>query len=240
MATHVAKPIPPAEALAIFGTRGWLSEHPAEFRAAIVAQGVPIEVAAGRTVYREGDTSSGLFGIMSGAIGVEGGHGRVTPRLGHILRTGEWFGIKGPLHGGPRELTYRAIEPTRLLFVANSRLSAMIRDNAEAAIRVGQLAEIGNRLGGWVSRDLLTRDAGQRVAAVLLRVLGNGELLPEDPRGFWLTQQMLAEMANLSRNHVCRKLGNFEAAGWISWGYNRIRLLDAEGLAEFAYGDEGA
>jgi hypothetical protein len=46
-------------------------------------------------------------------------------------------------------------------------------------------------------------------------------------------------MANLSRHHVGRKLAAFEAAGWIAGGYNRIRLVDGEGLAAFAYGDEG-
>jgi CRP-like cAMP-binding protein len=239
MASRPATPAPPAAAPDIFAARGWLSDHPAAFRAAILGAGVPVAVTPGRTVYREGDSSSGLFGIISGAMGVEGGHGKVTPRLGHILRDGEWFGIKAPLHGGPRELTYRAIEPTRLLFIANARLRALMEDNVDAAIRIGQLAEIGNRLGAWITRDLLTRDAGQRVAAALLRVLGSGELAPVDPAGFRLTQQMLAEMANLSRNHVCRKLGEFEAAGWIAWGYNRIRLLDADGLAAFAYGDEG-
>jgi CRP/FNR family transcriptional regulator, cyclic AMP receptor protein len=45
-------------------------------------------------------------------------------------------------------------------------------------------------------------------------------------------------MANLSRHHVGRKLASFEAAGWIACGYNRVRLLDAEALAAFAYGDE--
>jgi hypothetical protein len=45
-------------------------------------------------------------------------------------------------------------------------------------------------------------------------------------------------MANLSRHHVGRKLASFEAPGWIDCGYNRIRLLDAEALGAFAYGDE--
>ncbi|TNF58394.1 MAG: helix-turn-helix domain-containing protein, partial [Rhodobacteraceae bacterium] len=86
--------------------------------------------------------------------------------------------------------------------------------------------------------DLLTPDAGRRLAAVLLRVLGCGEVVPDDPEGFWLTHRQLAEMSNLSRHHVGRKLALFEANGWIACGYNRIRLLDAEGLAAFAYGDD--
>ena len=71
-------------------------------------------------MFRRDDASNGLYGIVSGAIGVEGGHRRQTPLLGHVMRTGEWFGIKALLHGGPRELTYRAVEPTRLLFISRT------------------------------------------------------------------------------------------------------------------------
>lgn len=228
------------DAATVFAARGWLAGHPAAFRAALLALAVPVHIAPGVYVYREGSESHGLYGVVSGGIGIEGGHPRQTPRLGHVHRRGDWFGLRAPIDGGPRALSYRALEPSRLVFVPNSRLRPLMQGDAAIAIRVGQLGEEGSRLASWIVRDLLTRDAGQRVAAVLLRVLGNGALAPDDPSGFWLTQQMLAEMSNLSRNHVCRKLGDFAAAGWISWGYNRIRLLDAEGLAAFAYGDEAA
>ena len=224
----------------VFAARGWLTEHPAEFRSLLIGEGVPLEVRHGTYVFRRDDESNGLYGIVSGAIGVEGGHRRQTPLLGHIMRPGEWFGIKAVLHGGPRELTYRAIEPSRLLFIPRTRLVPLMQKDATIAVRVGQLAEIGNRLGSWIARDLLTPDAGRRLAAVLYRVLGTGEVAPHDPQGFWLTHQQLGEMANLSRHHVGRKLASFEAAGWISCGYNRIRLLNAEALAAFAYGDEEA
>lgn len=222
----------------IFATRGWLSEHPALFRSLMIKVAVPIEIGRGVCVFREGDTSNGLYGIVSGAIGVEGGHKRQTPMLGHVMRVGDWFGIKALLHGGPRELTYRAIEPARLIFVSTAQLNQLMHEDPATGIRVGQLAELGNRLGSWVTRDLLTPDAGRRLAAVLSRVLGMGEVEPDDPLGFWLTHQQLAEMANLSRHHVGRKLSIFEASGWIECGYNRIRLLDAQGLLEFAYGDD--
>jgi CRP-like cAMP-binding protein len=100
--------------------------------------------------------------------------------------------------------------------------------------------EIGNRLGSWIARDLLTPDAGRRLASVLFRVIGAGEVPPDDPGGFRLTHLQLAEMANLSRHHVGRKLSDFEAAGWIACGWGRIRLLDAEGLSAYAYGDDEA
>jgi CRP/FNR family cyclic AMP-dependent transcriptional regulator len=223
---------------AVFAARGWLAEHPAAFRTLLLNEGVLVDVRAGTCVFRREDESNGLYGIVSGAIGVEGGHRRQSPLLGHVFRNGEWFGIKAVLHGGPRELTFRALEPSQLLYVARGRLVPMMQANADTAIRVGQLAEIGSRLGSWIARDLLTPDAGRRLASVLFRVLGMGEVTPTDPGGFRLTHQQLGEMANLSRHHVGRKLAMFEAEGWIACGYNRIRLLDAEGLAAFAYGDE--
>jgi CRP/FNR family transcriptional regulator, cyclic AMP receptor protein len=238
MIQSVARQSPSGDLDAVFATRGWLMEHPAEFRSLLIGEAVPVEARQGSCVFRRDDESNGLYGIVSGAIGVEGGHIRQTPLLGHIMRSGEWFGVKAVLHGGPRELTYRALEPTRLLFISRTQLVPLMQKNPAVAVRVGQLAEIGNRLGAWIARDLLTPDAGRRLAAVLFRVLGTGEVVPDDPQGFWLTQQQLGEMANLSRHHVGRKLASFEAAGWISCGYNRVRLVDAEALAAFAYGDE--
>ncbi len=229
---------PPADFEATFAARGWLAEQPAAFRALIFKQAVLVQVLPGDCVFRRDDESNGVYGVVAGAIGIEGGHRRQSQLLGHVLRPGDWFGLKAALQGGPRELTYRAIEPTGLLFVARARLVPMTRGDADIALRVGQLAEIGNRLGSWIARDLLTRDAGRRLAAVLLRVLGSGEVKPDDPSGFWMTHAQLGEMSNLSRHHVGRKLASFEAAGWIACGYNRIRLLDADALAAFAYAEE--
>jgi CRP-like cAMP-binding protein len=223
---------------ALFASRGWLSDHPAAFLSLLISEGLLIEADAGTFVFRRDDESTGLYGIVSGSIGVEGGHRRQSPLLGHVFRRGEWFGIKAVLHGGRRELSYRALEPSQLLYISRARLVPMMQTNSEVAIRVGQLGEIGSRLGSWVTRDLLTADAGRRLASVLFRVLGAGEVEPDDPEGFRLTHQQLGEMANLSRHHVGRKLSAFEAAGWIACGYNRIRLLDTDGLAAFAYGDE--
>ena len=230
--------VPHADCAATFAARGWLAEQPAAFRALILKEAVPVRVSPGDCVCRRDDESNGVYGVVSGAIGIEGGHRHHSQLLGHVLRPGDWFGLKAALQGGPRELTYRAIEPTGLLFVARERLMPMSRGNADIALRIGQLAEIGNRLGSWVTRDLLTPDAGRRLAAVLLRVLGNGEVAPDDPSGFWLTHAQLGEMSNLSRHHVGRKLALFETAGWITCGYNRIRLLNADALAAFAYGEE--
>jgi len=181
--------IPHAEPSAVFAARGWLSEHPATFRALMIRNGVVVEAQAGTCVFRQDDDSDGVFGIINGAISVEGGHRRQSPLMGHVMRAGEWFGLKAVVHGGPRELTYRTLEPTRLLCVSRTRLVPLMQADTDIAIRVGQLGEIGSRLGTWIARDLLTPDAGRRLASVLFRVLGAGEVIPDNPEGFSLTHR---------------------------------------------------
>jgi CRP-like cAMP-binding protein len=221
----------------IFGARGWLSSQPEAFRSLVICKGVQVSESVGSVVFRRDDPATGLYGIISGAIGVDCGTYRQSPLLGHVMRRGEWFGTKA-LYGGSRELTFEAIEPTQLLFVPRSEIVPLMQASADVAVRVGQLGEHGDRLSWSVIRDLLTPDAGRRLAAVLYRVLGEGDVAPDDPEGFRLSHQQLGEMANLSRHHVGRKLAVFEAAGWIACGYNRVRLLDPGGLAAFACGDD--
>ena len=240
MTVTAAQPNPAADIEALFASRGWLARHPPAFRRVLLAEALTLHMAPGVYVYREGAESHGLYGIIAGGIGVEGGHPEQTPMLGHVHRAGEWFGMRAPLDGGPRALSYLALEPSQLVFIPNSRLVPLMRSDADHAIRVGQLGEAGSRLSSRIIRDLLTRDARRRLAAVLLRVTGDGELVPDDPSGFWLTHRQLGEMANLSRIHVGRKLGDFETAGWISCGYNRIRLRNVKHLKAFAYGDDAS
>jgi CRP-like cAMP-binding protein len=206
----------------------------------VFSEGMVIDANAGSFVFRREDDSNGLYGILSGAIGIEGGHSRQAPMLNHVLRAGEWFGIKAVFLGGPRELTYRVLEPARLFLVPRNRLVPLMQVDPNVSMRIGQLAELATRLGSWIARDLQTPDATRRLASVLFRTTGGGEVRPGHPEGFRLNHQQLGEMANLSRHHVGRKLASFEDRGWIACGYNRVRLLDPAGLAAFAYGDDHA
>jgi CRP/FNR family transcriptional regulator, cyclic AMP receptor protein len=228
---------PRTDLVEVFGARGWLSSQPKAFRSLVISKGVQVFATVGSVVFRRDDPANGLYGIISGAIGVDCGTHRQSPLLGHVMRQGEWFGTKA-LYGGNRELAFQAIEVTQLLFVPRSEIIPLMQASADVAVRVGQLGEHGDRMSWSVIRDLLTPDAGRRLAAVLYRVLGAGEVAPDDPEGFRLNHQQLGEMANLSRHHVGRKLAVFEAAGWIACGYNRVQLLDPGSLAAFACGDD--
>ena len=89
-----------------------------------------------------------------------------------------------------------------------------------------------------VISDLLIPKAPRRVAAVLLRATGYGEVEAGHADGFVLTQAQLAQMANCSRHVVNRTFVQFEHEGWIAARYNRVRIVDEKALTDFAYAAE--
>jgi CRP-like cAMP-binding protein len=222
----------------VFAARGWLSRQPQEFRTRFISLGRLTALERGEPAFHMGDGSGGVFGIVSGAIAVLGGTSRQLPILAHIERAGDWFGHGPVLRGGPRTLTFIAAEPTTVLQVPLDRLRPHLQNDPDFAARLAQMADASTETVVGVARDLLIRDSGRRLAAVLLRVTTAGEVPPDTEHGYALTQAQLAEMANISRHHVNRIVATMRRAGWIDARYNRIRLLDVPALKAFAWTDE--
>jgi CRP-like cAMP-binding protein len=221
----------------IFATRGWLSRQPQAFRNRIIKMGRQLRLDRGAPVFHMGDQEGGVYGIVSGGVAVLGGTAWQLPALAHIERAGDWFGHGPVLHGGNRILTFVAAEPTVLLHVPLEPLRHQMREDADFAGRLAQMADASTAAVIWMARDLLIPNSARRLAAVLLRITAMGEAPPTDADGYAMTQAELGEMANASRNQVNRVLGILRRAGLVAIGYNRIRLLDVEGLKAFAYAE---
>jgi CRP-like cAMP-binding protein len=233
-------PVPMAESglphESLFAAHGWLSEQPAGFRRQLLAMARPLSVARGDWVFAINDPPGGIYGLISGGIGIEGGGPFHLLRLGHVLRAGSWFGHHPILVPGARRTQgMRAMEDSDLLYVPLAPLEALVRTDPVAARSIGSMADGGSLLATRIISDLLIPDAGQRIAAVLLRVTAAEEgVEPHHPDGFLMTQAELGEMANLSRPHVNQVLGELERRGWITKHYQRLRILDVAALRGFA------
>lgn len=223
----------------LFGSRGPLAFAEPEARARFLALGRPVRVSRGTQVFAAGDGPGGLYGVISGGIGAEVVTAQLGPRLGHVYRSGGWFGEGPSMSGGRRKLGQRALEDSELLLVPLGALQALHREDVGISRLLGVIAEISSNIAACSARELLIPDAPRRIAAVLLRVTAAlDKVSPSDPRGFLVTQHDLGEMANASRHHVNRVLGLFAREGWIATSYNHIRLLDVPALATFAYSDD--
>ena len=221
---------------AMLRARGWLAGQPERFREQILRMIVPMHAPRSMPVFSVDGPAGGIYGIVSGGIGIEGSGPYNVPRLGHILRAGSWFG-HGPAMSGRdhRVQNMRAMEDSELVYVPLAPLRALLETDAQAARCVGTIADGGNILGTRVISDLLIPSVPHRIAAVLLRVTGAEEgIEPDHPEGFIISQSDLGEMANVSRSNVNRVLGDFARAGWITKHYNRLRIRDTAALQGFA------
>jgi CRP/FNR family transcriptional regulator, cyclic AMP receptor protein len=224
-----------------FAARGWLAQADAPLRLAILAAGHAVRVDRGERVFDSQDPPGGMYGVLSGGIGIEGSTRWHPLRLGHVLRAGEWFGYRPALTGDARVMGFIAMEPSELLLVPLSALTHLKRDRPEFLPLLTAMAIRGDELGTLVACDLLIRNARRRIAAVLLRVTGAHDgVKPVDPRGFLLDQALLGEMANASRVYSNRTLAFFRMRGWIEIDGGHICLSDIPALIDFAYGEDGA
>lgn len=239
VATRVVEPGAQPDTAELFARRGPLAVVDAGARARFLAAARPLTVPRGARVYAAGDGPGGIYGVVSGGIGVEGSTDVLGPRLGHVMRSGSWFGEGPSLRGGVRRLGYRALEDSRLLTVPLPVLQVLQASDPGVTRLLATISEISSGIAALAVRELLIPDAPRRIAAVLLRVTGVQDgVEPDDPLGFMLSQADLGELANASRHHVNRVLGTFARAGWIAKSYNHIRILDMDGLSGFAF-DEG-
>jgi len=219
---------------AVFAKRGWLSSQSADFRQAIVARGRILNFKAAEPIFRAGDEGGGIYGIVSGAIGCEVTTRLSGPTLVHIMQTGWWFGEGPMLLDRRRKMSFVALEPTAVLLVPLHALRAVETKDASAARLLGQLAENAALLAIEAGCELLIRDARQRIAAVLLRVTAVLDgVIPDNSRGFSITQSQLAEMSNVSRHHTNVALLDLQARGYVALAYGRIAVLNPNLLAEF-------
>ncbi len=134
-----------------------------------------VAVAAGETIFLEGDLGTEMFIILDGQV-------RIEKRLRggtHVLSTldkGDFFGEMGVLESAPRSADAVAQTETRLLAITGSRFDEMIRKNPEIAVRI--IRKYAMRLRE--ANGLLEKLAGPQIDAdELVKHIGPANPSPE-------------------------------------------------------------
>ena len=219
---------------AVFSRRGWLAAQPAALRAEVLSAGHRHEFQRGEFLHHEGDAPGGIYGVVTGGLGVLLSRRDGTMGLSTIIRSGSWIG-EAPLHsGGERVISLCAVETSELLCIELHDLNRLAKDQADIRRRYGWMLLFSTQHALQTMSDLQIREAAKRLAATLLRVTAVEEgVEPDHPDGFTITQSQLAEMANVSRNSANRTLSKFAAKGWVTIRYNRIRINDPGAIQRF-------
>lgn len=212
---------------------GWLADQAEDVRRAVLKAARLVSYPVGEFIFHAGDAEGGLYGVVTGGVGVHLPSDEGMSVLVHVLRCGLWFGYGPLVRGRRRSLSFSVTEPSILFHVPLSHAQEIAHRSPSHQRAILSVSEYGMDVAAKVIETLLIRNTDRRVAATLLRVAP----VPQDSSpstDVYLTQSQLGEMANAERQVVNRALKRLEVKGWIRVSYGRIEILDIAALGSFA------
>jgi CRP/FNR family transcriptional regulator, cyclic AMP receptor protein len=235
-----AKPLGESEAKGFMQRTGWLSRTPEEFSSRLLRDCKLLSFAADQPVYDIDDPPGGLYGLVTGRVGVWIAPQERGPYLGHLMRPGHWFGVVSGAMRQARAIGLRTVRPSQLLLLPIVKLDALVSEDPKAWRYFTGLAEMNSSIAMAAVDDLLIRNPAQRCAAVLLRLAGLRNPVDHTPAvgDVDVTQEELAHLSNLSRSSVGTALRSFQQRGLVELSYQDIFIRDAAGLKAFVAEDD--
>jgi CRP-like cAMP-binding protein len=127
------------------------------------------EFTTGHVLFRDGEAGKEMFVIQSGKVRIHKTVRDVDKTLA-VLGAGEFFGEMSILNNKPRSASATVEEPARLLVIDPKTFEAMVRGNAEIAIRL--IKKLATRLQETDDQieNLLLRDHNSRVVHFLSHI----------------------------------------------------------------------
>jgi CRP/FNR family cyclic AMP-dependent transcriptional regulator len=217
-------------AFELMSREGWLSRTPRSFCQAVLDRSVLQRFEAGATIYESGDPPGGMYGLVSGAVGVSVTQGRRGPYLAHFFRPGEWFGEGPAISGRPRVVGLAAGRDSELLHLPLHAVDAIVADQPGSWRFFAWLTMEKLQDAMWAIDDLMIREGSERIVAVLLRLSGSRFPAPRGsgPNVVHVSQEDLAAMANVSRSTANAVLRRLESAGHVKQSYRQIRIVSPD------------
>lgn len=216
----------------IVAGKGWLRLTPASFRLAVLERCRLEQFAAGKSVYSIGDEPGGMFGIVTGCLGVSVAPGEEGPYTAHFGMPGTWFGEAAAFTRQPRRVGLTATRETQLLHLPLCAIDEIVRQDPGAWRFFGLVTidHLDLAIGG--ADDLMIRDHLKRFLAVLLRLGNCRHVNPPDGRPVEVdtSHEDLAHMANVARTTAGDSLRKLAANGHVALSYRRISILAPDKL----------
>lgn len=210
----------------VLGRVGWLSRQPEVLRDLLLQTGTLRRIAAKAAVYHQGDEPDGMYGIVSGCIRVETvrDDGRRTA-LG-VMAEGAWFGELSTIEGDRRVSSAITVTDALVLHLSQAQFDRIIAEDPRRLLSFAALLSDRVRTMQWLREELADPDPLRRVSRVLLRLAnlrGWGELSGE--LVLPVTQDQIANIANLSRATINHALKHLEKNGRVECRYGAIILI---------------
>jgi len=192
--------------------------------------------AKGETLFEQGATADAFHLILAGRLKVSqttpDGHQVIIRHLGPR----EIAGCVAVCGGVPYPATATAVEDTWLLTWSRARIAELAARHPEIALNAmrimgGRTVELQERL-----KEMQTERVERRIAHALGRlVVQAGRRTAEGIEiDFPITRQDLAEMTGTTLHTVSRTLSEWEAAGLVASGRQKVVILRPHALVSIA------
>lgn len=187
--------------------------------AQIAAASVVRTYSKNSIVITEGDTSSSLYIILTGAVKVFVSNADGRTNIINRLGPGDYFGELSLIDNEPRSASIETLTKTQLSILSRPYFVSYLEANPRVAIRL--LEGMGQRLRKTTdhAKDLALMDVFGRIANVLLK-----SATDEDGRMMTppLTQQDIADQVGASREMVSRILKDLRAGDYVAMDGKRF------------------
>lgn len=190
------------------------------------------EFPAGHQLFREGDAGREMFVIQSGKVRISKQVRDVEKTL-VVLGAGEFFGEMSILNNKPRSATATIDEDAKLLVIDPKTFEAMVRGNAEIAVRM--IKKLAARLQETDEQieNLLLRDHNSRVVHYLTSLAARQGKQTPDGVTVEMAVKELGGKIGLDSERVDEVLGRLIRARLVKITETGLLIHDVSKLREF-------
>ena len=210
----------------------WTRSLTREQLARVEAETVVRDFPAGSFVCRKGEPVLHWIGLIDGLVKMtsDSPEGKTTTFTG--VTGGGWFGEGSLLKDRTRHYDIGVMRASRVALMPRATFEWLL--DTDIGFNRFLLMQLNERLAQFIARleheRLLGPDA--RVARSLA-TLFNPVLYPNQKADLQISQEEIGYLSGVSRQRVNKALRVLEKAGLLKIEYNRIRILDLEGLRAF-------
>jgi CRP-like cAMP-binding protein len=202
----------------------------------ITEHGAHRTLAAGSTVFHEGDPGAFVYAVVSGEVKLTVATSAGRDVLVGVKRAGDAFGELAALDGRARSATATAVRPTVLAAVDAAAFLGLLERRPTAAIEAlrqlsAYLRAANQRVSANAGEDTVARCARQ------LLDLADRHAEHHRPGAdveLAISQDDLAAWIGTTRESAARALAKFRAAGCLRTSRGRITITDRSSLRAFA------
>jgi CRP-like cAMP-binding protein len=184
----------------------------------------------GAVLYDEGNRVSGIYCIYDGVLKLYKTGSEGKEQIIRFAKTGDIVGYRSVINGEQACTSVKILEDATLCFINTNTLYTLLRENADFAIELLQIAckELG--IANNYITDIAQKSVRERLAEILLELKMEFGVNNDEMINISLTREELANIVGTATESVIRILSDFKSERILELHGRRIKIIDESKL----------